>query len=386
MQGSTDRIRTTHVGSLPRSDKLTRLMYDWQEGKDVHQELEATISAEATAVVGKQKSLGVDIPDDGEVGKPGFSNYVRTRLDGLGGAADGWNFHDLIENPALLQELFGSEGGAHINMPACEGPLRYRDREIKRDIANLQKAMAEHDIEEAFLPVASPGILAGHVTNRHYPSYEDYLQALSDAMREEYTAIAQAGLIVQIDAPDLPCASPQHSTMVPTDILEKYGLAGVIRLHIEAIENATRDVPAEQLRLHLCWGNYEASHHYDMPLQDVIEPVLRHCHAQAILFEAANPRHEHEWEVFETIKVPDDKILIPGLIDTVTNIVEHPRAISHRIQRWARVIDKERLIVGTDCGFDTFVGINEVNPDIAWEKLASLSEGAALASDVLWSR
>lgn len=386
MQRSPDRIRTTHVGSLPRSEALTRLMYDWQDGKDVAQELDALISNEAVDVVGKQKSLGVDVPDDGEVGKPGFSNYVRTRLEGVGGSADGWAFHDLLENPALEKALYGPEAGTHINMPACEGPLRYRDDEVKRDIANLKQAMAVHGIEEAFLPVASPGILAGHITNRHYPSYEDYLQALSDVMREEYNAIAQAGLIVQLDSPDLPCAAPEHSNMVPPHVLEKYGLPGVIELHLEAIENATRDVPADQLRLHLCWGNYEAPHHYDMPLKDVIEPVLRRTHAQAILFEAANPRHEHEWEIFETMKVPDDKILIPGLIDTVTNIVEHPRAISHRIQRWARVVDKEQLMAGTDCGFSTFVGINEVNPNIAWEKLASLSEGAALASEVLWSR
>lgn len=386
MQRSTDRIRTTHVGSLPRSEALTRLMYDMQEGKDVARELDAVISEEVVETVGRQKSVGVDVPDDGEVGKPGFSNYVRTRLEGVGGSADGWGFYDLAEVPALQGEVFGSEAGAHINMPACEGPLRYLDGEVKRDIGNLKRAMAEHGIEEAFMPVASPGVLAGHLTNRHYPSYEDYLQALSDVMREEYMAIAQAGLIVQLDSPDLPCAAPEHSNMVPLDIMEKYGLSGVIQLHLEAIESATRDVPADQLRLHLCWGNYEASHHYDMPLKDVIEPVLRSSHAQAILFEAANPRHEHEWEIFETLRIPDDKILVPGLIDTVTNIVEHPRVISQRIQRWARVIDKEQLMVGTDCGFSTFVGFNEVHPAIAWEKLESLSKGAALASDVLWSR
>jgi 5-methyltetrahydropteroyltriglutamate--homocysteine methyltransferase len=386
MQRSTDSIRTTHVGSLPRSDKLTRLMYDWQDGKADAEVLDPAIADEVVEIVGKQKEAGVDVPSDGEVGKPGFSNYVRTRFEGVAGTCDGWVFHDLLEIPQLQDDQFGSEAAAHINMPACEGPLKYIDVEIKRDIENVKRAIGEHGYTEAFLPVASPGILAMQVTNRHYPSYEDYLQALSDIMREEYKAITDAGLIVQIDAPDLPCCAPDHSSLTPPDVMERYGLAGVIEMHLDAIESATRDIPPDQFRLHLCWGNYEASHHYDIPLTEVIEPVLRRSRAGAILFEAANPRHEHEWEAFEELKVPDDKILVPGVIDTLTNFVEHPRAVSQRIQRWAGVIDKEQLMVGTDCGFGTFVGFGEVHPDVAWEKLASLSEGAALASEVLWSR
>lgn len=385
MQRSIDRIRTTHVGSLPRSDTLTRLMYDSQEGQDVRAELTEAIAGEVREIVSKQKNIGIDVVSDGEVGKPGFSNYVRTRLDGLGGSCDGWKFYDLVETPQLQQDQFGSEAAAHINMPACEGPLRYVSTEVRRDIENLKAALKESGAEEGFLPVASPGILAFQVTNRYYKSYEEYLQAMSEAMQEEYEAIAGAGLIVQVDAPDLPCAAPAHSDMCPPDVMEKFGLAGVIRLHLDAIEHATRNIPSDQFRLHLCWGNYEASHHYDIPLKDVIDPVLRTTHAGAVLFEAANPRHEHEWEVFKEIRPPADKILIPGVIDTLTNFVEHPHAVKQRIERWATVIDKEQLMVGTDCGFGTFVGFGEVHAKLAWEKLESLVKGAALASESLFS-
>lgn len=384
MQRSTDRIRTTHVGSLPRSDKLTRLMYDSQEGKDNHDELWPAIGDEVTQIVVKQRDVGVDVVSDGEVGKPGFSNYVRTRLGGLSGSCDGWQFYDLVELPKLQTEQFGSEAAAHISMPACEGPLEYRPTEVQRDIQNFKRALADTGVEEGFLPAASPGILTFQVTNRHYKSYEDYLQAMSDVMREEYEAIAGAGLIVQVDSPDLPCAAPRHSDMCPPDVMEKYGLDGVVRLHLEAIENATRNIPSEQFRLHLCWGNYEASHHYDIALDDLIGAVLGTTHAGAVLFEAANPRHEHEWEVFKTVRAPEDKILVPGVIDTLTNFVEHPRAVAQRIERWATVVDKEQLMVGTDCGFGTFVGFGEVQGAIAWEKLQSLSDGAALASESLF--
>jgi 5-methyltetrahydropteroyltriglutamate--homocysteine methyltransferase len=384
MQRSTDRIRTTHVGSLPRSDRLTRLMYDNQEGHADQDELWKVIAEEVNQTVLRQRDVGIDVPSDGEAGKAGFSNYVRSRLGGLAGNCDGWKFYDLVEMPKLQDDQFGSEAAAHINMPACEGELSYDDTEVQRDISNMRKALGAAGLREGFLPVASPGILTFQVTNRHYETYEDYLQAMSEVMREEYEAIASSGLLVQVDAPDLPCAAPEHSDMCPPEIMEKYGFAGVVNMHLEAIENATRNIPTEQFRLHLCWGNYEASHHYDKPLKDIIEPVLNRTRAGAVLFEAANPRHEHEWEIFEQLRFPDDKILIPGVIDTLTNFVEHSRAVHHRILRWANVIDKEQLMVGTDCGFGTFVGFGEVLGELAWEKLESLAEGAALASESLF--
>ncbi len=385
MQRSEERILTTHVGSLPRSPELARLMFDHQEGHGDEEQLWAKVGDEVQAVVQRQVEAGVAIPSDGEMGKPGFSNYLRYRLEGIGGETDPWVFKDLATVPELQAFYFEDEAAEHIHMPACEGELSYRGHElVQRDIANLKAAMQRHGVTEAFMPAASPGIIAYHMTNRHYPSYEEYLFAAAEAMREEYKAIIDAGLLVQLDCPDIGCVAHTEGWMTP--VVEKLGLSKFIDLHIEALNHGVKDLPADRIRMHLSWANYEAPHQFDIPLTDVLKPVLERAHPNGILFEAANPRHEHEWELFDDLKVPVEKVMIPGVIDTTTNYVEHPRLVAQRIERFARAIGREQVIAGTDCGFGTFVGFGAVFEKVVWMKFDSLAQGAAIASERLWSR
>jgi len=385
MQRSEEGILTTHVGSLPRSPELTKLMFEHQEGGGDDDKLWGTVQKDVDAIVERQVAAGVAIPSDGEMGKPGFSNYLRYRLDGLGGETDPWVFTDLATVPELQAFYFEDEAAGHIHMPACEGELRYRGHEfVQRDIANLKAAMERHGVTEAFIPAASPGIIAYHMTNRHYPSYEEYLFAAAEAMREEYKAITDAGLLLQLDCPDIGCVAHTEGWMTP--VVEKLGLRRFVELHIEALNHGVRGLPADQIRMHLCWANYEAPHQFDVPLSDVLGPVLEKALPNGILFEAANPRHEHEWEIFEDLKVPDEKVMIPGVIDTTTNYVEHPRLVAQRIERFARAIGRDRVIAGSDCGFGTFVGFGSVFENVVWMKLDALAQGAAIASERLWSR
>jgi 5-methyltetrahydropteroyltriglutamate--homocysteine methyltransferase len=385
MQRSEDRILTTHVGSLPRSAELTRLIFDAQEGKGDADRLQAQVADEVDRVVARQRETGIDIVSDGEQSKPGFSNYLRDRLDGLGGTTDPWVFKDLATVPELQAFYFEDEAAEHIHMPACEGPLRYVGQAaVQRDIANLKGAMERHGVTEAFMPAASPGIIAYHMTNRHYPSYEEYVMAAADAMREEYRAITDAGLILQLDCPDIGCVAHTEGWMTPT--MERLGLTKFVELQIEALNHGVEGLPPDQVRMHLCWANYEAPHQFDVPLRDVLEPVLRRARPSAILIEAANPRHEHEWEVLQEMTVPEDKIIVPGVIDTTTNYVEHPVLIAQRIQRFADILGRERVIAGADCGFGTFVGFGAVFENVVWMKLSALAEGAQIASERLWSR
>jgi 5-methyltetrahydropteroyltriglutamate--homocysteine methyltransferase len=385
MRHSEDRILTTHTGSLPRPERLTELVYARQEGKDVDADEFRAAAADATKeAVRLQREAGIDIVSDGEMNKPGFVNYIGQRLSGYGGLGEPWALADMKDMPQLVQALYGGPGGTHILMPRCEGEVRYVGQElVAEDIANLRAALDGDDEAEAFIPAASPGVIAMTGQNVHYPDYETYLGAVSDAMREEYRAIVDAGFILQLDCPDIPMVP--HTTGWTDALLADLGFERFVELQVEALNAAVGDLPAERIRMHLCYGNYAGPHTMDVPIEQVLEPVLN-AHPGAISFEGANPRHEHEWEILSELAIPDDKLLIPGVIDTKTNVVEHPKLVAQRIGRYADVVGRERVIPGTDCGFATFVGFGLVEPEVVWLKLAALAEGAALASEQLWSR
>jgi 5-methyltetrahydropteroyltriglutamate--homocysteine methyltransferase len=368
-------IRTTHVGSLPRPEALTELMYAHQEGQDV--DLDAAVSHAVREVVEMQVRAGIDVISDGEMGKPGFVNYVSDRLSGFGGQAAPWTIADLADAPELIVSQYGGEAGAHIMPANCEGAVSYVGHALlQRDLDNLRAALDSHDVE-AFMPAASPGVIAVCSPNLHYPDYDAYIDAVADAMAEEYRAIVDAGFLLQLDCPDIPMAA--HTDFWCKDQVDTLGLTGFAARNVAAIARALQGIDGARVRLHMCWGNYEGPHHLDAPLRELIGPVLD-CTPAMISFEAANPRHEHEWEEFETFDIPGDKVLLPGVIDTLTNFVEHPRLVAQRLERYARVVGPERVIASTDCGFGTFVGFGQVGARVAEMKLAALAEGAALVA------
>jgi 5-methyltetrahydropteroyltriglutamate--homocysteine methyltransferase len=378
-----ERIRTTHTGSLPRPAELTEMVYARQEGQKVDAErYRAAVAGATRDIVQRQLDLGIDIVSDGEMSKPGFVNYVGQRLTGFGGLGEPWSLADMDNLPNLVNALYGGPGGTHIMMPRCEGDVRYSGHElVQEDIAQLRAALGDRDAE-AFIPAASPGCIAMGAQNVHYPDYESYLGAVAEAMREEYTAIVEAGFLLQLDCPDIPMMPHTHAWM--HSLYEEIGLRRYIELQLDALETSIAGLPAERIRMHLCWGNYAGPHTMDVPLQEVLEPALASSPV-AVSFEGANPRHEHEWETLTQIRIPDDKILSPGVIDTKTNVVEHPRLVAQRIERYADIVGRERVVPGTDCGFATFVGFGLVEDEVVWLKLAALAEGARMASERLWS-
>ena len=380
MQRSVDRILTTHTGSLPRPDDLTQAMFAREEGVPVDAAaLAARIRSAVADVVRKQTEVGVDVISDGEFSKPSYATYVKDRLAGFGGASHPLQYRDLVDFPGMARRVFGDPGRARRKTPACTAPIALRDGEAARaDVANLQAGLAQVKAREAFLSAASPGVISLFFRNDHYPSHETYLFAIAEAMKHEYETVAAAGLVLQVDCPDL--AMGRHIQFADLSVEEFRKMA---RLHLEALDYALARVPPEQARIHLCWGNYEGPHHYDVPLADIIDLVFA-ARPAAVSFEAANPRHAHEWRVFESVKVPDGKIIVPGVIDSTTNFIEHPVLIADRITRYGRLVGRENVIAGSDCGFGTWVGQAAVDPDIVWAKLASLAEGARLASRELW--
>jgi 5-methyltetrahydropteroyltriglutamate--homocysteine methyltransferase len=380
MQRSVDRILTTHTGSLPRPDDLTQAMFAREEGVPVDPAaLAARIRSAVAQVVRKQAEVGVDVISDGEFSKPSYATYVKDRLAGFGGASHPLQYRDLVDFPGMARRVFGDPGRARRKTPACTAPIALRDGEAARaDVANLQAALAQVEAREAFLSAASPGVISLFFRNDHYPSHETYLFAIAEAMKHEYETVAGAGLVLQVDCPDL--AMGRHIQFADLSVEEFRKMA---RLHLEALDYALARVPPEQARIHLCWGNYEGPHHYDVPLSDIIDLVFA-ARPAAVSFEAANPRHAHEWRVFESVKVPGGKVIVPGVIDSTTNFIEHPVLIADRITRYARLVGRENVIAGSDCGFGTWVGQAAVDPDIVWAKLGSLAEGARLASKELW--
>jgi 5-methyltetrahydropteroyltriglutamate--homocysteine methyltransferase len=380
MKRSTERFLTTHTGSLPRPEDLVRAMFAKEEGVPVDAAaLKARIRSAVAAIVEKQVEAGIDIVNDGEMSKPSYATYIKDRLHGFGGESQPLVYQDLVGFPEFARRVFGDPGRSRRRTPGCNGPISVRDGEAaESDVANLSHALSRVAAEEAFLSAASPGVISLFFHNAHYPSEEAYLYAIADAMRQEYETVAEAGLILQIDCPDL--AMGRHIQYARLSLAEFRNKAW---LHIEALNHALRNIPAEQLRLHLCWGNYEGPHHCDVPLRDIIETVFlaKPC---GLSFEAANPRHAHEWKVFEDVKLPDGKVLIPGVIESKTNFIEHPELIAERIGRFARLLGRENVIAGSDCGYGTWVGQAAVDPLIVWAKLASLAEGARLASREFW--
>ncbi|MCS6926079.1 MAG: cobalamin-independent methionine synthase II family protein [Candidatus Binatia bacterium] len=377
MQRSTERILTTHTGSLPRPPDLVTMLYAKDKGELQDQAAFAARVREATAaVVRKQVECGVDIVNDGETGKIGYSTYVKDRLSGFGGEAGPVRAADLLEFPQYARRVFRVTA---MQRPACTGPVAYVNQAaLQQDIDNLKAALQGVEPVEVFMSAASPGVISLFLKNDYYPNHEAYLFALADAMRTEYDMIHRAGFLLQLDCPDL--AMGRHIQFADASLAEFRKKA---ELHVEALNYAVAGIPPECMRLHLCWGNYEGPHHRDVPLRDIIDIVLK-ARPAAISFEAANPRHEHEWKVFQEFTLPAGKVLIPGVLDSTTNYIEHPELVAERICRFAQVVGRDNVIAGTDCGFATFAGMDMVDPEIAWAKLAAMAEGARLASRLLW--
>jgi len=377
MKRSTERILTTHTGSLPRPDDLVTMLYARDKGELQDQAaFEVRVKTAVAEVVRKQIECGVDVVNDGEAGKVGYSTYVKDRLTGFEGEAAPVRAADLLEFPEYARRVFRAN---RMHRPACTGPIAYKDKAaLQRDIENFKAALPSVNPEEAFLSAASPGVISLFLKNDYYPNHEAYLAALADAMKEEYNAIHQAGFLLQVDCPDL--AMGRHIQFADASLEEFRRNA---ELHVEALNLAVADIPPERMRLHLCWGNYEGPHHRDVPLHDIIDIVLK-ARPAALSFEAANPRHAHEWKVFQEFTLPAGKVLIPGVLDSTTNYIEHPELVAERICRFAEVVGRENVIAGTDCGFSTFAGIADVDPQITWAKFRAMAEGARLASQQLW--
>jgi len=377
---STERFLTTHTGSLPRPDDLIRMMYAKEEGVPVDPAaLAVRVRSAVAEIVKKQADAGIDLVNDGELSKPSYATYVKDRLAGFGGTGNTFVYQDLDDFPKLRQKVFGDPGRSRRKTPACNAPISVRDPQAAiADVDNLKTAMGAVKAVGGFMSAASPGVVAVFFRNDHYPSEEAYLYAIADAMRQEYEAVASAGLVLQIDCPDL--AMGKHIKYHDAD-LKTFRKAAA--LNIEAMNHAVANIPAEQLRMHVCWGNYEGPHHYDVPLADVIDLVFK-AKPSAISFEAANPRHAHEWTLFETVKLPDGKVLIPGVIESKANFIEHPELIAQRIGRYAKLVGRESVMAGSDCGYGTWVGQAAVDPDVVWAKMAALAEGARIASKQFW--
>lgn len=366
MKTSMQRILTTHTGSLPRPASLA-------EGGDVRSAVAQTVRWQLDA--------GVDIINDGEVSKPSYATYVTERLSGFGGEPEPLAMRGFEEFPEFAERTFSDPSMAVVVAnPTCNGPVFYLDTsKVEADIANLKAATKGVNPTEVFMSAASPGVIEMFMHNRYYPSTEDYIGALAEAMKHEYDAIHRAGFVLQLDCPDLACSW----TLGPEMTREEF--RRVVAQRLEALNYATRDVPPEQLRMHLCWGNYEGPHQLDVPLGDIIDLVLA-ARPTAVSFEGANPRHEHEWRLFEDVKLPDGKVLVPGVLDSTTNYIEHPALVAQRLVRYADVVGREQVIAGSDCGFATFAALVPVDPKITFAKLAAMAEGAKLASEDLWHR
>jgi len=380
MKRSKDRFLTTHTGSLPRPEDLIRMMYAKEEGVPVDPAaLSARVAAAVAEVVGKQAAAGVDIINDGEMSKPSYATYIKDRLSGFGGTGNTFVYQDLSGFPNLAKRVFGDPGRSRRKTPACNEAIGVRDPQAAQvDVDHLKAGLAAVPAEDAFMSAASPGVVSLFFRNEHYPTEEAYLFAIADAMRQEYETIARGGIVLQLDCPDLGMGRHiQHADLSLAEWRKK------AELHVEALNHATANIPPEQLRMHLCWGNYEGPHHCDVPLADVIDIVFR-ARPSAISLEAANPRHAHEWKLFETVKLPEGKTLIPGVIESKSNFIEHPELIAQRIGRYANLVGRENVMAGSDCGFGTWVGQAAVDPDVVWAKMAAMAEGARIASREFW--
>ena len=380
MKLSKDRILTTHVGSLPRSEEVFKLVFAKEDGKNLDKkEYDEVIADAVKTVVKKQEDVGIDVVSDGEQSKISYATYIKDRLNGFEGDSPRQTPKDLEEFPTFSSRASKSGGVPTYTRPRCTGPVTVKDmKPLEIDLVNLRKAINGISISEAFMNAASPGVIALFQPNEYYPDHKSYLYALADSMKTEYEGIVKAGFLIQIDSPDL--ALGRH-VLFKDKSDEKF--LSMIQLHIEALNHALEKIPSEKIRLHVCWGNYQGPHHCDIEMKKILPTVLK-AKPQALSFEGSNPRHSHEWTVFRDIKIPEDKILIPGVIDSTTNFVEHPELVSERICRFADIVGRNRVIAGSDCGFSTFAGFGTVDADITYAKLSSLAKGAEIASKKLW--
>jgi len=377
---STERILTTHTGSLPRPNDLIKLMFAKEEGNPVDKEnLKARVALAVSEIVLKQIEAGIDIVSDGEVSKPSYATYIKDRLNGFGGESISLKYQDLVEFPSMAKRVFNDPGRSRRKTPGCNDEITVNDKQaVLDDVLNLQNAIVNNEANSSFISAASPGVISLFFSNTHYPDFEAYIFAVADAMKYEYEAITNAGIGLQIDCPDLAMGRHIQYAAIDTANFQKQA-----EMHVSALNHALQNINPDLVRLHLCWGNYEGPHHCDVPLSDIIDIAFK-AHVSGISFEAANPRHAHEYTIFDEVSVPDHLVLIPGVIESKSNFIEHPELIAQRIERMARRIGREQLIAGSDCGFGTWVGQAAVEPEIVWAKFAALAEGARIASEKLW--
>ncbi len=382
MSTGANRILTTHTGSLPRPDDLIKMMWAKADGVPVdEQALDRRVAEAVTETVNKQIKAGISVVNDGEMSKPSYATYVKDRLNGFGGQSiESYFFADLVDYPRSREIVAANPGRRKRYAPACNAPITVKDPEAAvRDMEHLKQSTANVDVAGTFSSAASPGIVSIFFGNEHYESDEEYVFAIAEAMRHEYEAIVASGSKVQLDCPDL--AMGRHMTYAQMTIEE---FRKRMEMNIEALNHAVRNIPEDKLRMHLCWGNYPGPHHCDVPMADIIDLVWK-AKPQTVLFEAANPRHSHEWKIFEEVKVPDGKILCPGVIEPQSNYIEHPELVAQRIERYANLVGRDRVMAGVDCGFSIHVGMQGIDPDVAWDKLASLAQGAEIATKRLWN-
>ena len=382
MKTSTDRILTTHVGSLPRPDDLIEMLQLKDRGEAYDPlSFDQCVANAVDATVSRQVTTGIDLVSDGEMSKISYATYLKDRLNGFDGTAtENRAASDLLDYIAFARRLV-EQGGTERSLegPACSGPLSVRDdAPLQKDLANFSAAVKTHQPTGGFLTASSPGVVSVFLQNQYYPDDDAYLEALAECLKQEYQAIVASGATLQLDCPDL--AMGRHVVHHKKTVEE---FRRVAARHIEVLNAATAKIPPESMRIHLCWGNYQGPHHYDIDLSDILDLVYS-ARPHAIALEGANPRHAHEWVVFEQHPLPDDKIVIPGVIDSTSNFIEHPKLVAERLCRYADQVGRERVIAGTDCGFATFAERPPVDPEIAWAKLATLVEGAAIASEQLW--
>lgn len=376
------RILTTHVGSLPRPADLVEIMFAREDGIPVDPAaLDERIARAVDEAVERQVRAGVDIVNDGEWPKPSYATYIKDRLDGFGGTGTSYVFQDLEDYPGSKLRMAADPGRKHRKTPACNAAIRVRDMEAPRlDATRLGAAARRHGATGTFMSAASPGVVGLFFRNDHYPDHESYLFALAEAMRHEYETIVDAGILLQVDCPDL--AMGRHTQYRDLSLAQ---FRERMELHIEALNRALVNIPAGKVRMHLCWGNYPGPHHCDVPFDDIVDLIWK-AKPHAIQFEAANPRHAHEWTLFERVKLPEGKLLIPGVLEVQSNYIEHPELVAQRILRYADRVGRDNVMAGTDCGFSIHVGTAGVDPDVVWAKLAALAQGAELASRRLWPR
>jgi 5-methyltetrahydropteroyltriglutamate--homocysteine methyltransferase len=383
MERSTDRILTTHTGSLARPPELMELLSARAEGRAVDQaEFRSRVGGAIRDAVRRQVEVGIDVVSDGEMGKAGFANYVMDRMTGFGGEDSAAQFQprDVLDFPEMGRRLFGTSPSTRMRRPANNGAIAYvGGSDLAGDLTAFGTALEDVTVAEAFVPAASPGCVVQIMPSTHYGSRREYLFALAEALRTEYVAIVEAGYTLQVDCPDL--AMGRHVEFGDRPLAE---FMANLELHVEALNHGLAGIDPERVRVHVCWGNYAGPHHRDVALRDILDVIYR-VNANGISVEAANPRHEHEWMVFAEQPLPAGKYVIPGIIDSCTNYIEHPDLVAQRITRFARLVGRENVIAGTDCGFATFAGFSAVVPDIAYAKLASLAEGARIASRELWA-